>query len=100
MHSFKLTRPKGFLLLLFGLFFSGNVFAGWVTVTADFYGTARWIGLENALAKAKDHAYQRAYLEGYRTCTFVGYQWYRPDFYNPNLYEVTAAYTCTKQRLG
>ncbi|MCC8515749.1 hypothetical protein AB8807_17665 [Xanthomonas campestris pv. olitorii] len=90
----------GFTLLGFS-FFSGNGLAQtYVPVYQDFYGTARWNSLEIALEKAQLNAIGYARVKNFGECVFVGYQWWRPNTYDPNYYEVTAAYTCVQYVRG
>lgn len=75
--------------------FSGGALADSI-IYDDFYGAARYSTIEGALVTARNNALSEAFRLGYSNCTFVGYQSRRPNFYDPNWYEVTAAYTCQK----
>ncbi|UZB29359.1 hypothetical protein [Xanthomonas phaseoli] len=100
MKLFIRRRKVGAVLVAL-LLFSVSAFAQQSTIVyQDFYGTAQWNNLQLALQKAQANATNYAFVNGFQNCVFVGYQWYRPDLYNPNWYQVTASYTCSKAVLG
>ncbi|MBO9719893.1 hypothetical protein [Xanthomonas phaseoli] len=78
--------------------FSGAALAESI-VYDDFYGTARYSTIEGALKLAQANALNEANRLQYSNCVFVGYQSKRPNFYDPDWFEVTAAYTCQKRVL-
>ncbi|MBD4354643.1 hypothetical protein GUH03_03100 [Xanthomonas citri pv. citri] len=87
---------KKFLAIFVGMCAFSGAASGESIVYADFYGTARYSTIESALEMAQANALNEATRLLYSKCVFVGYQSKRPNFYDPNWYEVTAAYTCQK----
>lgn len=94
MNSSISKSVRSIFVIALITFYSGSANAA--TTVQDFYGTSSYSTLEEALRRAQENALGLAFVKGFYSCTFVGYQ-SRSTFPGiPSPITVTAAYTCTR----